>query len=71
MHIDSIVQALLDGGLPALGMMGWAAWWYERRQNKDNADHLLKLATAQIEATVKHGVAIEANTKIMERWLER
>lgn len=66
-----LFRALSQGGPFALGIMGWSAWWYERRQNRDMATQLLGLATAQIEATVKHETAIHANTRIMERLLDR
>lgn len=68
---DFIIKGVMQGGPYGLALLGWAAWWYERRQNKVNSEHLLELATAQIEATVKHGAAIEANTKLMERFLNK
>ena len=68
---DALYLILNEGGPFALGVMGWSAWWYERRQNKEMATAQLQLATAQIEATVKHQMAIHANTSVMERLLDR
>lgn len=68
---DIIYRILNDGGPLAIGVIGWCAWWYERRQNKEMANAQLNLATAQIEATVKHETAIHANTRVMERLLDR
>jgi len=61
----------MKGGPYAIGLIGWAAWWYERRINKENNERLIDLATAQIEATLKHESALAANTRLMERMLDR
>lgn len=75
---DLIVKMLSSGSALAaiiavviiFAAPGWLAWWYERRRTKELTDHVLELATAQTEATVKQGAAIEANTKVMERFLQ-
>lgn len=71
MIADLLVKAMTQGGPIALGVIGWIAWWYERRQNKQSTERLLELATAHIEATIKHEMAIQANTKLMEHFLKR
>jgi hypothetical protein len=68
---DIIVTALMKGGPYAIGLIGWAAWWYERRINRENNDKLIELATAQIQATLKHETALAANTRLMERVIGR
>jgi hypothetical protein len=68
---ELLIKAMLDGGPYAIGIAGWFAWWYERRQNKEMGEQLLKLAKAQIEATVKHETAIRANTTVIDRLLAR
>ena len=62
-----MIKARLEGSPYALGAMGWAAWWWERRQNKENTQSMMGLVTAQTEAVVKNEAAIEANTKVMDR----
>jgi hypothetical protein len=69
--IHLIAKTVIEGGPYAVGIFGWIAWWYERKQNKENGDKLFGLATAQIQATVKHEEAIRANTRLMEHFLER
>ncbi len=69
--VDVLFRAMNEGGPFALGVLGWLAWWHERRQSKEMSSQLLQLATAQIEATVTHKTAIDANTRIMERLLDR
>lgn len=68
---DIIVTALMKGGPYAIALIGWAAWWYERRINKENGERIIELATAQIEATLKHETALAANTRLMERMVGR
>lgn len=68
---DLLFRGVEEGGAYALAAVGWAAWWYERRQSKEMGRQVLKLATAQIQAMVKHEQAIHANTVIMERILSR
>jgi hypothetical protein len=69
--IDELLKSLVEGGQYALAALGWAAWWWERRQTKEMGRQVLKLATAQIAATVKHEQTIHANTSVMERMLSR
>lgn len=66
---DLLIKSVLEGGPYAVSVLGWLAWVYERRQNKESTDRLLELATAQIEATVKNEAAVGANVKLMERLL--
>jgi len=68
---DLVVQMVVEGGPYALGVLGWLAWWYERRQNKENGDRLFGLATAQVETTVRHEGAIKSISKLMEHFLNR
>ena len=68
---DLLLAVVTKGGPYGLAAIGWLAWWYERRQNKESAQSMLELATAQIEATVKQEAALQANTKLMERFLDR
>ena len=75
---DLIVKMLSSGSALAaiiaivliFAVPGWVAWWYERRRTKELSDRVLDLATAQTEATVKQSASIEANTKVMERFLQ-
>lgn len=72
MHVtELIIKAIFQGGPYGVALLGWLAWWYERRQNKEQAERVLELATAQIEVSVKTEAAIEANTKLMERFIMR
>ena len=67
--IDLVVKALMEGGPYAVSLAGWLAWWYERRLNREHSTQMLALATAQVEAMVKHEAAISTNTRLLERSL--
>jgi len=69
--LELILRALAEGGQYTLALLGWAAWWYERRTNRETNGKLIELATAQIEASLKHEQAIANNTKLMERIMDR
>lgn len=68
---ELITKALLEGGPYGIALLGWAAWLWERRQHSETTDRLIELSTAQIEATVKHELAIGANTEVMRRLIDR
>jgi hypothetical protein len=69
--VELFIECLTQGGYHAVGIAGWLAWLYERREHKELSTHLFDLATAQVESTVKHEGAIHANTRVMERFLDR
>lgn len=69
--IEVLFRSLTDGGPYALGIIGCSAWLYERRENKAMTRQLLALATAQIETSIKHEQAIQANTQIIDRLMTR
>lgn len=68
---EILFKAIMEGGAFGVAALGWLAWWYERRANREASAKLIELATAQIDATLRHEGAISANTKLMERMLER
>lgn len=68
---DLLIKAVTEGGPFALSVVFCYQWWSERRENKRLNSTLLDLATAQIEATVKQEAAIQVNTKLMERFMDR
>lgn len=60
-ELGSIVDAIKTLGVPvsvALAACFWAAW--ERRENRLMFQKLFDLATAQIEASYKHELALQA-----------
>ena len=68
---ELLLKAFLQGGPYAAAVGGWLAWWYERRQNAKLNEKLIQLATAQVAATVRQTDAIFANTKVMDRIIDR
>lgn len=52
------------GAVGALGVLGW---WYERRANQDLQRRLMRLVTAQMQATGEVKSALEAIREILRR----
>ena len=69
-----IFKAVSEGGpyaIALVGVLGWLAWFWERKQHKETIDALRELSGASVEATTKCESAIATNTKIMEQFVAR
>lgn len=69
--MDVLFDVFAKGGAYSIAVFGWLAWWYERRTNRENMEKLIELASAQIQAALKHEAALSANTRLMERMMDR
>jgi hypothetical protein len=56
------VQEILKTSGPAslLAMMGWAAWWYERKKSDELTRRLFKISSAQAQSNTRMESALRA-----------
>ncbi len=66
---DLLIKAIIEGGPYGVAVLGWAAWFWERRRHLETNEVLRDLSVAQIEATTKTEAAINMNTRVMESFL--
>lgn len=68
---SDLIKLAFDNWPQGVALLGWAAWYWERRSHQETVDALRELSVASIEAHTKNESAINTNTRVMEQFLGR